>query len=83
MSLANVAAAGDHEVQDLLSPRSLQQPGHVGGTSARDCPETLRTAEISTADQTLFEVHPPRSEGTPHKTRPTGRLVRPRGRTIG
>jgi hypothetical protein len=61
----------------LLSP-SLASTGRGGTSGAHQreiCPELLRTAEISATGQTIRMVHPPRSGGRRHKTRPTGRLT--------
>jgi hypothetical protein len=50
-------------------------PGTFGAHHLASCPKTLRTAEISAADQTACEVCPAWSETPLHKTRPTGRLT--------
>src|SRR5215472_4766500 len=49
--------------------------GTSGAHQREICPEVLRTAEISAAGQAACLVHPLRSEGSPHKTRPTDRLI--------
>ena len=50
--------------------------GTSGAHHPAICPEPTRTAEISAAGQSAYQIHPPWSPRRLHKTRPTGRLAR-------
>ena len=70
-----------HLTSLTLKRHSNTGRGTLGAHDREKCPETMRTAEISTAGQSAWVRRSSRSGGRTHETRPKGRVACP-GRSI-
>lgn len=77
------SGAAHESMMRALPPPIQWSWGTLGAHQRENRPEALRTAKISSAGQAACRVHPPRSETSSHKTRPTGRLLADRRQEPG